>query len=238
MMQKPILILKAGSTYPEVIRIYGDFEDWFRAKIDPPREDMVAEVFREDAIWPDFHDFACTIVTGSHDDVTDHTPWIEALAAWLQDAMEAGHPILGVCFGHQVLAYAAGGVITNHPGGQELGTVEITLTEEGRNDPLFQGLPATFPVHVNHAQKVQQLPPEAHLLAYNDFEPTHAFRIRNAFGVQFHPEYTGEIMRAQIMEQKDRIEKSGRSVKSLLEQVTPPDYGRIVMSNFVGRWED
>jgi len=232
-MKKPLLILKAGSTFPEVIRYYGDFEDWFRAKINPPREDLVAEVFMEEVAWPDYHDFAGTVVTGSHDNVTDHTPWIEKLTSWLTEAMSDDHPILGVCFGHQVLAYAAGGHVGGHPVGQELGTVKITLTEEGRDDPLFQGLPPVFPVHLNHAQTVLTPPPEARLLAYNDFEATQAFRIRNAVGVQFHPEYTEEIMRAQIMEQKEQIEKNGKSVKNLLEQITPPDYGRIVINNFV-----
>ncbi len=232
-MKKPLLILKAGNTFPEVIRYYGDFEDWFRAKVSPPREDLVAEVFLEDATWPDYHDFAGTIVTGSHDDVTDHTPWIETLASWLREAIAKDHPVLGVCFGHQILAYAAGGEIGDHPGGQELGSVDITLTKEGREDPLFQGLPPVFPVHVNHAQTVRSMPPEARLLAYNDFEATHAFRIRNALGVQFHPEYTEEIMRALIMEQKEHIEKTGRSVKSLLEQVTPLDYGKVILNNFI-----
>ncbi len=232
-MNKPLLILKAGNTYPEIIRIYGDFEAWFRARAFPPREDLVVEVFRKDASWPDFRDFAGTIVTGSHDDVTDHTPWMEHLATWLREALEAGHPTLGVCFGHQILAYAAGGTVADHPQGQELGSVEITLTEEGKKDPLFTGLPETFPVHVNHAQTVQSLPPGAQLLAYNDFEATHAFRIRNATGVQFHPEYTADIMRAQIRAQKEPIEKSGRQVQTLLEKVTEQDYGKIILENFI-----
>lgn len=233
MAQKPILILKAGKTYPEIIRIYGDFEEWFRDKLLPPREDLVVEVFRDNASLPDPGDFAGTIITGSHEDVTDHTPWMEKLTGWIRHAIETDHPMLGVCFGHQILAYAAGGKIGNHPGGQELGTVQITLTTKGRNDPLFKGMPETFPVQVNHAQTILKRPPKTILLAYNEFESTHAFRIRNAIGVQFHPEYTYDIMRAQILAQKNKVEKNGKSTDELLRYVSPMDYGKIILRNFM-----
>lgn len=231
---KPLLILKAGETYKNIIPLYGDFEDWIRAKIQPPREDLIVEVFMKDTMIPDVHDFAGIIITGSHDDVTDHKPWIEKLAAWLRNTIKENLPVLGICFGHQVLAYATGGKVGNHPAGQELGSVNITLTKAGQHDLLFKDLPVSFPVHANHAQTILKLPKSAIHLAYNNFEQTHAFRTgEKAWGIQFHPEYTDSIMKAMIMAQKSHIEQSGRSPEQIIDQVSLLDYGARILHNFM-----
>jgi len=232
--KKPILILKAGSTYPKVVWEHGDFEDWIRRKLlrDEPLE--VLEVFDMEKEMPDPGDYAGFIITGSHDDVTDHSPWVERLAGYVMYLLERRLPVLGICFGHQLLAYAAGGAVGDHPQGQELGTVTVSLTPEAKKDPLFRGLPKSFPAHVNHAQTVTRLPEGATQLAFNDFEKTHAFRTgESAWGVQFHPEYTGDIMRAQIREQYEAVKKSGRDPEKLLAEVSDKDHGRKVLRNFV-----
>jgi GMP synthase (glutamine-hydrolysing) len=77
-----------------------------------------------------------------------------------------------------------------HPGGREIGTVDIDLLPAAVDDPLFASLPPGFSAHVVHAQTVMEPPPGAVRLAENAFEPTHAFRVgRRAWGVQFHPEF-------------------------------------------------
>ncbi len=232
--KKPVLILKAGNTYPKIVWEYGDFEDWIHAKLFRREPLEVLEVFRDEAEMPDPTHYAGFIITGSHDDVTDHAPWVERLAGYVMYLMERGLPVLGICFGHQLLAYAGGGSVKDHPGGQELGTVTIRRTEGTKKDPLLRGLPRSFPAHVNHAQTVERLPEGAVVLAYNDFEKTHAFRLgEQAWGVQFHPEYTGDIMRAQIREQYDAVKKSGRDPEKLLQEVSDKDHGRLVLRNFV-----
>jgi len=231
--KRPLLILKAGNTYPEVIREHGDFDDWIRAKLYRGEPLEVIEVFRDETEMPDPARYAGFIITGSHDDVTGHAPWVERLAGYVMYLLEQRRPVLGICFGHQLLAYAAGGEVANHPRGQELGTVEVKLLQDAKKDPLLRGLPKRFPVHVNHAQTVKRLPKDATVLARNDFENTHVFRTGTGWGTQFHPEYTGDIMRAQIHAQYDEIKRSGRNPDELLQQVSDKDYGKMVLRNFV-----
>lgn len=115
------------------------------------------------------------VIAGSHAMVTDRAPWSEALADWLAEAVPVGMPVLGVCYGHQLLAHALGGEVDYHPAGPEVGTVPVRLTPATRSDPLFSELPELFHAHATHAQSVLRLPASAVHLAGNDYEPNHAF---------------------------------------------------------------
>ena len=123
---------------------------------------------------------------------------MEALGAWLVDAAR-DRPVLGVCFGHQLLGRALGGGVERHAAGPEAGTVEIELTEAGSRDPLFAGLPARLAVQECHEDHVQAPPPGAVVLARSDHTPLQAFahgpRIR---AVQFHPEFNEARLRALL----------------------------------------
>lgn len=57
--------------------------------------------------------------------VTDHGPWSEYTAMWLRETVEQHTPVLGTCYGHQMLAYALGGEVGNNPHGYETGTVNV-----------------------------------------------------------------------------------------------------------------
>ena len=162
---KPILIVKLGSTLPSLAESHGDFEDWIEARLCLP-PGHVAVVDPQRAPLPEPRHFSGVILTGSHSMVTDHEPWSERTAEWIPAVMEAGTPLLGICYGHQLIAYALGGEVGPNPRGRESGTVEIMLRDEARPDPLFAGLPATFRAHASHAQSVLRLPPGATWLGF------------------------------------------------------------------------
>ncbi len=191
----PLCLVKAGGTYPEEVGRFGDFEDWVIAGLDLPRGAVrVLDAGSDDSL-PEPGECAGVVVTGSHAMVTDRLPWMERLAEWLRRLVADGVPFLGICFGHQLLAQSLGGRVDFHPRGREIGTVPIELTPAAADDPLFSALPPRFPAHAVHAQSVRELPPGAVLLAGNDFEATHAFRVgARAWGIQFHPEFNPERM--------------------------------------------
>lgn len=198
---KTLVIFKVGDTFSSLAGQLGDFDQWIIDQLGPlPLPVTVVDPRREDEL-PPVSKIAGAIVTGAHSMVTDRAQWSEDLAAWLRSAVSDNVPVLGICYGHQLLAHALGGEVGYHPGGIELGTVFVKLTSLAKNDSLFRSMPETFAAQVVHRQSVLRLPSGAVLLAANDFEPHQAFRVgSSAWGVQFHPEFSPAAMSGYIKE--------------------------------------
>ncbi|MFI7588761.1 glutamine amidotransferase [Spongisporangium articulatum] len=110
------------------------------------------------------------------------------LAALLDDILKLDIPFLGACYGIATLGLHQGGVVdTTYP--EEASAVEITLTEDGRRDPLLAGLPETFLAYVGHKEALRETPPGATLLATGAACPVQMFRVgTRQYATQFHPE--------------------------------------------------
>jgi GMP synthase (glutamine-hydrolysing) len=195
----PLLIVKTGDTLDTLTRTLGDFEQWVAAGLGETTLPVQVLDARKPPALPAPAALAGVVLTGSHAMVSDREPWSEALVPWLQALVAHGTPVLGICYGHQLLAHALGGEVGYHPGGLELGTVDVHLTPAAQADALFSGLPTCLHGHVVHAQTVRTLPPNSVHLAANAHEPHHAFRVgRQAWGVQFHPEFNATAMQGYV----------------------------------------
>jgi GMP synthase (glutamine-hydrolysing) len=116
-------------------------------------------------------------------------PWLTAEKRLIGDAVRAGVPYWGACLGVQLLAASLGARVYAGPA-PEVGVLPVTLTAEGRADPVFRDLPAQFPTLQWHGDTFD-LPQGATLLASSPAYPNQAFRFgRRAYGVQFHVEVT------------------------------------------------
>lgn len=230
---KSLVIFKAGETFETLARELGDFDEWIMRGIGScPLPVTVVDPRTRDNL-PGIADVAGAIITGSHSMVTDQAPWSENLAAWLRSAVSHTVPVLGICYGHQLLAHALGGEVAYHPDGIELGTVGVQLTDAAGRDPLFQDLPPAFAAQVVHRQTVRSLPPGAVLLGGNAFEPHQAFRVgENAWGVQFHPEFSAAAMAGYINELANHAESQASASNSLLENVVSTKEAASILPKF------
>lgn len=141
-----------------------------------------------DSALPTPQETDLVIVTGSSARVHDTDPWIDRLATHLRLLVESETPVLGVCFGHQLLAVSLGGTVAPLEM-RAAGFREISTTPPGRGHQLFDGLSDRFTAFLWHRDHVTDLPPGAAVLARNE-TGIQAFASRNrpAYGIQFHPE--------------------------------------------------
>lgn len=236
---KKLLIIKTGTSFSSIVEQHGDFEDMIIRASGISSEDVViANVYEDVTSLPSIEQIAAIIITGSHAMVTKREEWSSPLMQWLRDIRYKQIPTLGICYGHQLIAEAFGGKVGDHPKGMEIGTTKIQLTEEGSQDRLLAILHDTFYGHVAHRQTVLELPKEARILAYNQFEPYHAYVLDNhIWGIQFHPEFSGEIMDAYIVQQQEKLLAEGHSIQALRESVCDHPFGRFLLDQFINLTE-
>jgi GMP synthase (glutamine-hydrolysing) len=229
----PLVIVKLGGTFETIRAQRGDFENWIADGLDSQTLPiLVVDPRRGDAL-PSPDALSGAVITGSHAMVSHREPWSETTAAWLAQLVTNGTPVLGICYGHQLLAHALGGEAGNHPRGVEAGTVTVTLNEAAATDPLLRGMPAQFPAQVVHWQSALRLPEGAVPLASGEHEPVHAFRVgEHAWGVQFHPEFDADTMRGYIDQLHDQLKADGLDPDALRERVAATDNAAQLLGRF------
>ncbi|MGG7448703.1 glutamine amidotransferase [Kosakonia oryzendophytica] len=234
MEQKSLIIIQVG-TAPEPLRdVHGDIPDWFCQAIGCSPDDVdVVRVFEGETLPPPDVSRAA-IITGSWAMVSDRLPWSEKTAEWIRDAVAVEMPLFGVCYGHQLMAWALGGDVEYHPKGREAGTQTVYLNAAAANDPLLSHLPATFPAHLTHRQTVTRLPEGASVLASSLHDNHQIVRYGpRAVSVQFHPEMTPEIATDLLRLNRANIEKEGVDADSLVAGVLPAPGAAEILRRFV-----
>ena len=132
------------------------------------------------------------VVTGSPKGVYDDDPWIAELAQFLRDCYAAGKKLIGICFGHQILAHALGGHSQKSEKGWGLG--QSTFQVDGHK-PWMDDEAGPLNLYFAHQDQVTSLPPGAELLGGNEFCPIGFYSIGDqVMAIQGHPEFTHAIM--------------------------------------------
>lgn len=229
----PFLIIETGQPVASMRR-YGRFPHWIRVAAGLGADDAVATNVEHGATLPRREGFAGVIVTGSAAYVTERADWSERSAQWLHDAAHAGLPVLGICYGHQLLAHALGGEVIDNPAGRESGTICIDLHPAAVHDPLFSPMPARFPAQSSHVQTVLRPPADAAVLARSERDQCQAFRWGDhAWGVQFHPEFATRHMRGYVMARREALSREGRCPHTIAREVTAAPQSRKLLRRFV-----
>ena len=118
----PFLIVETGQPVDSLKR-YGRFPHWIRVAAGLSAHEVVEVNAERGDPLPPAADLAGVIVSGSAAFVTDRAEWSERTAGWMREAVHAGTPLFGICYGHQLLAHALGGQVDYNPAGRESGTV-------------------------------------------------------------------------------------------------------------------
>lgn len=238
---KPILIIRTGRA-PDAIRArHGDFPHWFRLVAGLRRERVQLVDVAASETLPPPQAVAGAIITGSAAMVTERLPWSERTAGWIRDAMDAGLPLFGVCYGHQLMAHALGGRVDYLPGGREIGTQPIELSPRQEGDPLTRGIRDGFRAHTTHEQSVLDPPPGATILARSARDPHQLLRYGpNAVSVQFHPEFNAEVMRAYIRRKHAELRREGADPDRIFNAVAATPMARRLLRQFahLHAWTD
>jgi GMP synthase (glutamine-hydrolysing) len=188
---------------------------------------------------PPLDGYAGVVVSGSAASVTERAPWILSTELRLAEAVRAGTPVLGVCFGHQLLGQALGGRVARNPRGREIGTVHLERVAE---DPLFSG-DEPFEVNMTHLDAVVELPAGAAVIGRTALDPHAAVRFgERAWGVQFHPEIDADVMAAYVDGRSAQIRAEGLDLAAIRAGIRDGEPGRAVLRRFLsgvaaGRFE-
>ena len=137
---------------------------------------------------PPLDRFSHVILTGSEASILEPKPWFEVESKLIRDAVDRRIPILGSCFGHEMLVYALSGPECLHAADPpEVGWAEIEMVE---SDPLFDGLPNPWSTFVYHFGEVVDPPAPWRKLGRTRHCDTHVLRYgdRPVWGIQAHPE--------------------------------------------------
>ena len=133
------------------------------------------------------------VLTGSVASVTQPEPWMERTADALRQRHAAGRALVGLCFGHQLIAQALGGAVGRSAGGFRLGVADTQITTQ---EPWMDPLLPCLSLFAAHEDQVQQPPPGARLLGSSVHCPVSAYAIgRHVLCTQYHPELTRPFMR-------------------------------------------
>ncbi|MGA9575138.1 MAG: glutamine amidotransferase [Lysobacterales bacterium] len=228
---KQIALIKTGCTIEQIKLAHGDFENWFAAGLGISGL-LQIDVFNHQPL-PAPEKLAGIVITGSPAMVSDRLDWSERTAEWLRRAVKTDIPLLGVCYGHQLLAHALGGRAGPNPRGRQIGTVRAQRIDHLKHDPLLGHLPGSFQAQTSHSEVVLEIPPGAVRLATSPLDSNFAIRFaENVWGVQFHPEFSAEVVSDYIRYRADVLRKEGMDPEQLLANTTGAEEAASVLRKF------
>jgi GMP synthase-like glutamine amidotransferase len=169
------------------------------------------------------------VITGSRAGVYDGLPWINDLMAFLQNARHRSK-LIGICFGHQVMAQAFGGSVIKSPKGWGIGLhhYELQARPDWMDDAPAIAAPAS------HQDQVVTLPSDARVIASSEFTPYAGLDYGGAISFQFHPEFSRTFAAALIEATRDRY---GALASSAIQSHSEPDDCARV-GRWIGRFVD
>jgi GMP synthase-like glutamine amidotransferase len=214
-----IAILETGRPPGQLAERFGDYPAMFELLLGDGFE---VESFDVSAgrLPSDPADHAAFLITGSPAGVYDPLPWIEPLCGFIRSARDS--KMVGVCFGHQVMAEALGGHVQKSDKGWGAGLHRYSIV---RAEPWMDGV-TEIAEPASHQDQVVLQPPTTEIIATSDFTPyaALAWTDRPAISFQFHPEFSPAYAKALIEQRYDQVPDPDAAIASL---DAPNDSARV-----------
>lgn len=231
-MALSLAILTTGLPVPRALARRGFFSDMIKASLLGVLPERVDDYDATTTLaLPEPEEVAGVIVTGSPARIGTREPWILRIEEQLRRYVDAGTPVFGICFGHQLLGSALGGKAESNPSGREIGTPTLDHLVP---DELMDGIADEPIVMMTHLDSVTELPPGAVALARTELELNAAVRFApRVWGVQFHPEMDADLIGDYIEDRRVALALEGLDPDGLLERRVESSFGRQMLRRFV-----
>jgi GMP synthase-like glutamine amidotransferase len=182
---------------------------------------------------PKAADLEAILITGSPWGVYDKEPWIEPLRQFVREAYEADVPMVGICFGHQIMADALGGDVRKSEKGWGIGRHVYSVT--ARPD-FMADAPMTLAIPASHQDQVIEAPAEAEVVLKSDFTPNAGLFYGNGRALSFqpHPEFTPDFASA-LHDLRHRTRAGEEAVNAAIESLKQPT-DRALLGKYITRF--
>lgn len=232
-------ILESGHLSDTLKAKYGGYPDLYQRLVAPhlPEATFFAVSVIDGEVAESPHQADGWIISGSRHGVYENEPWIPHLEDFLRACMRESVPIVGICFGHQILAQAMGGKVENSKSGWGVGIHEYQLL----NHPDWLEIKGdSFSVPAIHQDQIIKAPIGAHLFATSDFCPIAGLiygelNAPKAFTIQPHPEMSAEFV-SDISEERLRHIIPAKTMQPALKSLSKPGdqiaWGKSIASFF------
>ncbi len=220
-------ILQTGDAPEELQQQHGNYSNMFIRLLGQNHADFEFEVYRvlDGQIPDDVNLNDGWLITGSRFSAYGKQPWIPALKSFIRNIVDAGLPLVGICFGHQIIAEALGGRVEKSDKGWGLGLDTYTLASGSPIDGKKQ-----LTLNIFHQDQIVKLPPGAEIYASSDFCEYAGMVIGDqVLTIQAHPEFQADFNRQLLEVRKTSVIPEAlahRAIEELNEQDAQHDSNR------------
>ena len=225
-------ILKCDSTNEHFREEHGDYQDWYKSLFQSVEPSLEFETY--DVILGEYpkklQENDVYLISGSRYGANDGDKWIDDLEKFVLELQSRKHPLIGICFGHQMIAKALGGKTELASQGWGVG---VQKYQKIVNKPWMEPDLDQFSILSFHKDQVTQLPQDAVLIAENDFCPYSAYYIGKwLISFQGHPELTKDYVRALLYHRENILgqEVLENGIKSLEQQIQPKIIAKWILN--------
>ena len=219
-------ILQTGIVPDNLAEDHGQFPDMFARFLDGNGFEFETFSVVEGKFPSTIRDCDGWLITGSKHAAYEDHPWIPPLEDFIREAYGEGVPIVGVCFGHQIMAQALGGTVEKFGGVWGVGNREYTHPD-GTTSTLL----------AMHQDQVIEVPPEAKVTATSDYCKNAGFAYKGkAISIQPHPEFNASYMEDLIRERAGTVvptDQAEPAIQSLDQETDTPKYAQQIAEFFL-----